>query len=605
MRKTGKDRLISLMLTICMVLGLIPALAPTAQAAANTYHLLTQSTGNPGEVTWTELASAGDKIAGLADGDIIVIDAEPPAGGATLNITAPNVTVKLGSSFSTDPIAPFTIDVADGVESLTLESVPVSGVTVNFKAATPTLTVIGHIALTQLTGVGDTAVVGHGGSSLTIEEAAVTGELLVGVPVEVKGLSANTKVKFTAFFPASLTATLQTDTTLATLSSGLVSCKWSTTLADPTIPGASSETSFTNVSIPANIPTMFFLYNPNSPYGVDPGTYYIGVNERDAAAAASGGTALIPWSCLVTDSSGNYHIPGLASGSTLIFVSDNPDPARAFLVDADGVKVSSYGTANGYSGAYSPNHVNLLTADTVSALTLDRFTTGTVGGAKLTLQNPVKTTVTASGDSALGELTSVGALEMVGPGKLSVGGRIFYDGSRSSGGGAPAPQPQIAGGSGWTKITGKVGDMKDGDTLTIDMNGTTTVPGDFLKAIAGKDVSVTFDMGGGMSWTVNGSDIPAGAQSALNLGVKTGANYIPVAVRNIDGSVSEVQLRLAHDGAFGFTMVLSVKLDAKNAGHFANLYYYNAETGELEFLSAAKIASDGAVEFVFDHASDY
>ena len=46
-------------------------------------------------------------------------------------------------------------------------------------------------------------------------------------------------------------------------------------------------------------------------------------------------------------------------------------------------------------------------------------------------------------------------------------------------------------------------------------------------------------------------------------------------------------------------------MESKNAGLYANLFYYNEQTGELEFISAGQIDSDGNVELVFTHASDY
>ena len=66
-----------------------------------------------------------------------------------------------------------------------------------------------------------------------------------------------------------------------------------------------------------------------------------------------------------------------------------------------------------------------------------------------------------------------------------------------------------------------------------------------------------------------------------------------------------MNLSLAYDGEFGFRAVLSLNVDAKNAGMYANLYYYNERTGALEFMSAGRIAADGTAELVFTHASEY
>lgn len=66
-----------------------------------------------------------------------------------------------------------------------------------------------------------------------------------------------------------------------------------------------------------------------------------------------------------------------------------------------------------------------------------------------------------------------------------------------------------------------------------------------------------------------------------------------------------MNLSLAYDGEFGFTATLTVNMEPKNSGMYANLFYYNEQTGKLEFVSAGQIDSDGNVELAFTHASDY
>ena len=54
-----------------------------------------------------------------------------------------------------------------------------------------------------------------------------------------------------------------------------------------------------------------------------------------------------------------------------------------------------------------------------------------------------------------------------------------------------------------------------------------------------------------------------------------------------------------------YTATLTVNMEPKNSGMYANLFYYNEQTGKLEFVSAGQIDSDGNVELAFTHASDY
>ena len=140
------------------------------------------------------------------------------------------------------------------------------------------------------------------------------------------------------------------------------------------------------------------------------------------------------------------------------------------------------------------------------------------------------------------------------------------------------------------------------------MNGTTKVPGEIFDTIKGRDVTVVFHMGDGITWTVNGQDVTAAGKN-IDLGVVFGeeaGKTIPVEViNNVTGERYSVNLTLAYDGEFGFKATLTLNMDKKNAGLFANLFYYNEQSGELEFICADEIDSQGEVGLTFTHASDY
>ena len=81
---------------------------------------------------------------------------------------------------------------------------------------------------------------------------------------------------------------------------------------------------------------------------------------------------------------------------------------------------------------------------------------------------------------------------------------------------------------------------------------------------------------------------------------------IPVNVINtITGERDSVQMTLAHDGEFGFTMTLSAPLGKENAGYWANLYHYDEDTEAMTFETAALIDDDGNAKLPMSHASQY
>ena len=184
-------------------------------------------------------------------------------------------------------------------------------------------------------------------------------------------------------------------------------------------------------------------------------------------------------------------------------------------------------------------------------------------------------------------------------------------GGSSSSGGSHRPArddgPSTGHSDGWKDIREEIRDAEDGDTITIDMGDETEVPGEIFEEVAGKDVTVEFELEDGVSWTVNGQDIPTDTGlSDLDLGVSMDSRGIPVNVFNaITGEYSTVQFTLSHDGPFGFTLTLAAPLGRDNAGYWANLYYYNEKGRELEFRQAARIGRDGRAEFLMDHASQY
>ena len=165
-----------------------------------------------------------------------------------------------------------------------------------------------------------------------------------------------------------------------------------------------------------------------------------------------------------------------------------------------------------------------------------------------------------------------------------------------------------SGKEGWDIIKPQLENAKSGETVTVVMNGTSVVPKTVIDSIKGKDTTFVLDMGNGLSWKINGKEI-TDAAGDIDFGVTIGADAgksIPVDVINkVSGEKYSMNLSLAYDGEFGFTATLTVNMESKNSGMYANLFYYNEQTGKLEFVSAGQIDSDGNVELAFTHASDY
>ena len=158
------------------------------------------------------------------------------------------------------------------------------------------------------------------------------------------------------------------------------------------------------------------------------------------------------------------------------------------------------------------------------------------------------------------------------------------------------------------ETTDAIADAQPGETVTVDLSsGSTKLDKEVFETLAGQDITLDIDLGDGVSWTVKGSDISEDADfTDIDMGVTMGSDGIPVDVFNaITGERDSVQITLAHDGAFGFTMTLTAPLGAENAGYWANLYHFNEEANAMTFETAAPIGSDGSVSLALSHASQY
>ena len=172
----------------------------------------------------------------------------------------------------------------------------------------------------------------------------------------------------------------------------------------------------------------------------------------------------------------------------------------------------------------------------------------------------------------------------------------------------PTPPPYIPPSKpNWTSVARKLANAQPGDTVTVKMNGETEVPGEVWETIAGRDVTVILDMGGNVSWTVDGNDVPTATHFAdMDFGVDRNTTGIDVDVINaITGQVSSVQITLAHDGEFGFALTLTAPLGKENAGYWANLYHYDEENEILNYETSGEIQEDGTASLKMTHASQY
>ncbi len=169
--------------------------------------------------------------------------------------------------------------------------------------------------------------------------------------------------------------------------------------------------------------------------------------------------------------------------------------------------------------------------------------------------------------------------------------------------------PSIVGGSGkagWDAIKEEAANAPEGKQIIVNMNGASVVPGDVLDNVKGQDVIISFDMGNGIIWSVNGKDVAADHAGDVDFSIQVGTSAIPENIVNdVAADHQTTQLSLAHSGDFGYSAVLTINMDPANAGLYANLFYYSESADRLEFVTADQIDENGIANLIFTHASDY
>ncbi len=189
-----------------------------------------------------------------------------------------------------------------------------------------------------------------------------------------------------------------------------------------------------------------------------------------------------------------------------------------------------------------------------------------------------------------------------GTGNSSAGSHNTASNGTPSGSGKPAATPNA-------NTTAASSTDSNQNAVTIDMKETTVLYEETISAIRGQDIDVVLNMGNSISWTINGSNIVADEANGIDMGILVNANHIPEPLLEQAYSLSAtgtvIELSIAHNGPLDFHPVLTISTAVENAGRTANLYYYNPEPRQLEFVEGTQIAENGDICFTFSHASDY
>ena len=154
--------------------------------------------------------------------------------------------------------------------------------------------------------------------------------------------------------------------------------------------------------------------------------------------------------------------------------------------------------------------------------------------------------------------------------------------------------------------TTKKEEQQEKEDIILQLAKNTEISQNILKMAKNYGVDMVVGLTNGLSWSIPSASMDKELPGKLNLGARITENVIPDELIEAIGETTDyVELSLAHDGEFGFEATLTIPVKEQREGTFANLYYYNPNLEQLEFVIATKVTKEGEIKLTFSHASDY
>ena len=156
------------------------------------------------------------------------------------------------------------------------------------------------------------------------------------------------------------------------------------------------------------------------------------------------------------------------------------------------------------------------------------------------------------------------------------------------------------------KEAGKKDDKQEVQTVSIQLKKNTEISHAIVKMAKEHGVDLEVKLPNNLKWKIQSESLGDEMPSSINMNAELTEEIIEKDVLlEVVKEKEYLELRLSHNGEFGFEAALLVPVDKKYQGQTANLFYFNEKSGELEFQMATRVDKDNNIELVFHHASDY
>lgn len=160
----------------------------------------------------------------------------------------------------------------------------------------------------------------------------------------------------------------------------------------------------------------------------------------------------------------------------------------------------------------------------------------------------------------------------------------------------------------WAAVSSKLDSAvqaADGTNVNVLTGKDVKVSEDILNKTAGKNVTLALQAGNGVALSVSGQNNKQ-ILGALDLTV-TNKDTVPAQVKNtvMAGALSSKNILIAENSPLQTRVSLHVGLAKEHAGKYANLYYYDAKSGQMKLVGIYQINKDGQSMFALTHGGQY
>lgn len=160
----------------------------------------------------------------------------------------------------------------------------------------------------------------------------------------------------------------------------------------------------------------------------------------------------------------------------------------------------------------------------------------------------------------------------------------------------------------WAAVSSKLDSAvqaADGTNVNVLTGKDVKVSADILNKTAGKNVTLALQAGNGVALSVSGQNNKQ-ILGALDLTV-TNKDTVPAQVKNtvMAGALSSKNILITENSPLQTRVSLHVGLAKEYAGKYANLYYYDAKSGQMKLVGIYQINKDGQSMFALTHGGQY